>query len=381
MKQNKLLYFFIGVAVALTFAATEYDLQKGVDLTGRSSVTASSLNQLVDNAVVGTNKGMIIYQSTAPDTTNNTRYSRFLWLDSSTTPASLKVYDGSVWTNSAVTAGSITATSLADDAVTEAKILDGAVTALKINTGAVGSSQLGSGAVLLDRMGADSVDASKIVNGSITGADMLGRTINSTNIILATIAGEVIAGNTITSTNMAANSIYTTNIVDATITGTDVAGATLTYTNMATNAVAVTNISPATGGAGQVLGVNLAGNAVAWQAPWVTSVSFANATGTAGHTASAHGLGFTPRIYAAVLVAPAGGDRGWSADDEVRADAFGWVSGTTLMPAFSLYAESTNVGFTLSGVGSLLRMQHKTTVDDFGSAPSTNWTLKVYLSR
>lgn len=89
MKLNTIFATLL-LTTATMFAAKETDLTKGLDLTGRTNVTGSQLNQLVDAGILKEGKGGVIAGMTSPDVYNNKRYTNWLWLDTAMYPPILK---------------------------------------------------------------------------------------------------------------------------------------------------------------------------------------------------------------------------------------------------------------------------------------------------
>ena len=179
MKQNK--QFILGGLCGLSLllmGAAEYDLIKGIDMTGSTSVTATKLNQLVDNGTAAGGKGMLIYASSTPDIANNPRYSRFIWLNTNYDPPIPFAYktNGAYWTNitaiSSIAAGSVVEASIAANAVTTTKIADNAVTDAKITAGAITSTKYAAG----------SISNASIANLTIIGGNIATNTITVTNL-------------------------------------------------------------------------------------------------------------------------------------------------------------------------------------------------------
>ncbi len=200
----KKLFFLLATCSA--FGAENYnDLVKGVDFTGRSALSPTALNQLVDNARFNTNRGIVLMQPTQPDTVTNPRFTNFIWLDNSTAGLiQLKVYNGSTWTN--VYLGSIlTETNIADGAITTPKLASGAVSAEKILNGAVGSLQIaGSG-----------VTADKIAVGVVNRSHLSDNLISTAQITNSAVTGAKIADGTLTSEKITTvNAVAITNLSD-----------------------------------------------------------------------------------------------------------------------------------------------------------------------
>lgn len=224
---KKLLPFMFALLSFSARAAIQADLDKGIDLTGLTTVTASQLNQLVANATAATNKGMVIWQNSLPDTANNVRYKRFIWLDSSTVPPTLKIYNTntSAWVAQTLAANSVTSNNivdgnvitskLADASVTTVKIADNAVTDVKISAGAVTTSKIAASAVVSNSVAAlaigtlhiqtNAIVASHITAGVITGDKLAALTITNDRIALGTITSNQIAFGGITLTNISTN--------------------------------------------------------------------------------------------------------------------------------------------------------------------------------
>jgi hypothetical protein len=72
--------------------AAQYDIIAGLDISSLSSVTQAQLMQMINQAAPLSNIGSVIYGSTTPDVANNPRFARYVWLDTSTVPPTLKLY-------------------------------------------------------------------------------------------------------------------------------------------------------------------------------------------------------------------------------------------------------------------------------------------------
>jgi len=100
--------------------AQQNDIQAGFDLSSVNPVSQSQMMQALENLAPLANIGFIIIQATTPDVTNNPRFARYIWLDSSTTPYSPKAYDTGTlaWVALPLAAGAVIAASIANGAVT-----------------------------------------------------------------------------------------------------------------------------------------------------------------------------------------------------------------------------------------------------------------------
>lgn len=285
----KVLFALLLSAIVAT-AATEFDLRKGIDLTGRTNVTGSQLNQLVDAGLLSaTNKGGIIRRSGQggsywPDVTSNPRYTNFLWADSYTTPAQLKTYVpiGDGYTNwitiSAFTTlipGSITAGYLAADSVNTTNITDSAVTQAKINAGAVGSNQIAAAAINNSKIADLTIQTAKLGYGVVTSTNIAAGQLLPTHFTTGSVTSNSIATPAIATTNLfdgsvASNKIATgavnaSSILSATITSNQIAAAGINYANIDTNSsygmARAFALFDSTGTLLKGLGVNTAGMA------------------------------------------------------------------------------------------------------------------------
>lgn len=243
----------LGIAVVMCIAAAEYDLQKGVDLSAKTSVTASQLNQLVDNGTVAANKGMLIYSATTPDTTNNARYSRFIWLDTSFSPPVPKVYytNGAYWTNITAIA------TIADNSVTAGKLANNSVYATNLTASSVTASKIADGVI----------ESSKYANASISNTHIASLTIQSTNIANGQILSTNIGAAAILGYHLASGQISTANLTNGfLLQGTNIANGTITSANVAQAGVAPTNLA-ASPTALYIPRVNGATTAFEWTSP------------------------------------------------------------------------------------------------------------------
>lgn len=193
------------MAIPFLSYAAEYDLQKGIDLSTRTSVSGALLNQMVDLATPGTNKGFIIRSATPPDTATYPRYTNFAWID--TTINVIKAWNGSDWvatafgTNSvtgvAIAAGAVTAPKIASRTIAATNIAVSAITAAEIYPGTITKNEMGSASVGTDQLVAGAVNAAAITNGAVTSSKIAELNVNLTNM-----AANSVDGNKITNTSV-----------------------------------------------------------------------------------------------------------------------------------------------------------------------------------
>lgn len=213
------------------YGAVEYDLRKGIDLTGVSRVSGSQINQTVDAGTIADGKGLTIRGITKPDVTYNPRYTNFLWLDTSAgVPGTLRQYvccgdDTTNWTSTVAGVLSIESSQLANNSVVSNKLGTNSVFRWNIATNQVSRDQLIDGEVINAKLGSGAVGLNSIANNAVGNGQLTNDAVRSTNIVDGTIVSADIASETITSGN----------ILNATITGTDVATGTITTNNLAPN--------------------------------------------------------------------------------------------------------------------------------------------------
>jgi hypothetical protein len=374
--KKKLLFVFTSV-FAVTYAAliaADADLVKGYDFTGSSSVTAAKLNQLVDNAYPGTNRGMIIYTSGlyASNVTAEPKLARYIWLDSSSTPPVPKVWNtNGFWTN-------VTAI---------AAIADHSVTTSKIANGAVNSDKLASAAVIADRIAADAVTTAKILDGNVTGSKIATGTITTTNIADGTIASADIAPAAIVASLLAANSVGTSNLQSGfALQGTNIASGTITSNLIAASGLNYTNLSTFNGTARQQLRVNGAATAFEWFTPPFTNSYSQTAASTlptsgSGTLTFAHGLGVVPKLVRVVVVCnDIDSTTGYSTDEEIDLAHVSY-SGSIYKSPYFVYANSTNVCVMYNNaVMPLPGVVLKRDLSATATLTAAKWNIKVYAS-
>lgn len=228
-------------------------------MTGKTNVTASQLNQLVDNATVTTNRGLIIATNSAP----GTNFANYLWRDISVDPPVLRIYSATYgWTNLVLPTNVVTTASIENNSITGAKLALNTISNVNMKANSIASTniidlavieaKLAAGSVTETKLGSSSVTADKIANGVITGSKLVNGTITSNQIASGSIIsdmlvdGSVIVGkagqSAIVRTNLAADSVDSTNIVAGTIVGSDIANGTIEAANIKDNTITSSKI-------------------------------------------------------------------------------------------------------------------------------------------
>lgn len=224
MHNMKKLLSTILLLPALAFGAANYDITPGIDLSGVTSVTAAQLNQLVNRAVAATNKGFIVYGASTPDTANNVHQKRYLWLDSSSMPPAIKVYNTntSTWVPQPVTTGSISTNELAANAVISGKVAANAIWSTNIVNEEIAAEDIASGSIISRHLfQGDTVSNMHLATRSIEGGyggKLALATLTHTNIAAGTIQGFNLAAQTITSNYIAAGQVFEAHIAPTNIT-------------------------------------------------------------------------------------------------------------------------------------------------------------------
>lgn len=255
MKNKIILNLVLGLMTSLTSYCYD-DLEKGVDLSARTTVTGVLLNQLVDNATVRTNRGLVIATNNAPDVVRNPRLKNYLWLDTSIEPPVLKFYSETLgWITASLSPNSVSETNIANYAVTSVKLNDNSVTTRSISNNAVTVQKLMDAAVTTDKIldsavtrekiNDGAINGNKITNNVITASHIVGGTITSNQIAVAGIDGVNIASRTILSNNIATNTIAWYNIGQNEITTYNITNSAVVSSKIADGSINTNHLSPA----------------------------------------------------------------------------------------------------------------------------------------
>lgn len=323
-----------------TLAAPQM-ITKGLDLTGQSSVTASQINQMVDNAVVTNSYGLVIRTNGRPTTAAFAGHTNFLWYDISVNPPSLKGYiccgdNDTNWVAATVGAGAIGSANLANPAV---------------NLG-----QIFGSAIVTSNLANNAVTDVKISAGAINNSHLQSAIVSNANIALGTITGDRIATLTITDTNIAANTLTGGKFIDNTISPSKIAAGTPGYF-----------LAVATGGTTP--------SYVNFFARWETNGLTVPTTSDA--VTNAHNLGQVPSVIQVSLVCNSA-ELGYAVNDIVPVEGV-IISGTD-RPAFVVNANANNWYWVSSGA-SAFQVRTRTNPFAYFDITKGNWRLKANLYR
>lgn len=105
-------------------AVSEQDIIPGYDPTAQSSVTAAQLYQMVAEAGLNDDKGIIIISNDTPDTGTFPKFKKYLWIKPSENGKITRVWNEgtSSWEAQSLGAGAVGTAELANNAVTLAKL-------------------------------------------------------------------------------------------------------------------------------------------------------------------------------------------------------------------------------------------------------------------
>lgn len=354
---KRLLTLIASVACGvMAHGAAPQELVKGVDLTGITSPSAAQLNQLVDRAYPASGRGFVYVASAAPDTTNYTRFTNYLWLDISTLPGSLKSYATGSWVSASIGVGAVSSANLAADAVISGKIAANAVWTTNINDNAITSAKILAGAITDSKYAAGSITTGAISNSTVNSDIIIDGTIVTADIAASQITGALIANGSVSNIHLATGfQLYNTNLAAGSVTSSNIVANAIQTTNIAGSAVTRTNLS-----------FSLYTN----NTPAAVAIPAAGATATI-----AHGLAATPQIVRTVLRNTSTDDE-WDAGDEVEIWAFSDASAANVS-AFAVYVDATNVNIVRSSdAGGVYFMTKDGGVA--GTIDTSKWEIKAY---
>lgn len=249
-----ILGLVLSFSILTAKAAVEYDVVKSIDLTATNYVTASLLNQLVDTARIGTtNKGIVIRRSGGggtywPDTILNPRYTNFLWLDTITSPATLKQYVccGDVysnWVSTIVTPGSVTTSEILDYTITDADLGTNSVSDFALKASSVSGNKIADNGILAGKLSLASVILGNYAFGSIVGGNITNNTITETNLADSAVTRLKLAPNAIYANHLSNNIIQNQHLSNGIVFGTNIAANTITSNNIAANTITTNQLA------------------------------------------------------------------------------------------------------------------------------------------
>lgn len=188
--------------VSISLLAGETNIFKaGVNITGLTSVTATDLENLINNATLAKAKGMVISSNTAPPVSV---YSNWIWLNTSYEPPQINVYSpiAGIWSNmqSSVL---LTSNNIADGSITSSKIADYAVTGIRLADDSVVNRTIQAGAITKNKIPMGEIAGTNLnLNSLVIGGTNIGAgSISNAHLASGAISGDKITTGSITVTN------------------------------------------------------------------------------------------------------------------------------------------------------------------------------------
>tara|TARA_R110000796_G_scaffold100173_13_gene208769 strand:- start:3 stop:1082 length:1080 start_codon:yes stop_codon:yes gene_type:complete len=353
---KKFLIFTTTALVAGSLLAGEI-LNKGVDFTGITSLTPTKLNNIVDNAMPASHIGFVVVTNGLPSFALGPS-TNFVWLDSATSPYTLKTWDPSTtnWVAGTVSPLSITSGLIAPNAVISGKIAANAIWTTNINDNAITSDKIQAASVTTGKIGVDAIDDTLIADDAVV----------TDGILDAAVTTAKIAAGNITAALMATASVSSTNILDNTIGTADLQANIIVNTNLATDAVLSTNILD-----GTIVLADIAVGAVVQQFTSGTNFVMNGWTGTTNYV---HSLDGSPQSYKAVMVCGVAEDN-WPVGAEIDIMNVNDGNGTDV---FRLSADGTSVFVTKYNAGLQNMYIFDRSTGGSVAIVVANWYLKVY---
>ncbi len=335
----------------------QYDVEAGLDPTGLTQITAVQLLQMINQLFPLANIGGVTYQSTTPDVTNNPRFARYLWLDSTTDAPIAKVYDdvALTWIPFQVADGSITAVKLDDYAVS---VLNGTGDPkIAYQQNAVGDASKSNFVLRLDANGqyvevanltsliqATSINVNKLIGAAPSDGQVLqwSSSLGYSQFVTLTVGGLITVGSLTPDRFVPTTPGWVLRGTAGTGVPEWVSNNDTVSTLFPVNSIAPSKLYSAVPVAGNKLWNNGAGFAEytpCYKAPTSGGTTLPAADSV---LSVAHGLPATPTRLAVMLVCNLA-DNGYAAGDRMDASQVHLNTGGTLGPAFAVYADATNV--------------------------------------
>jgi len=359
-KLRNIVFSFVCLLAAYSlYAANDPDLSKGLDLTSRTTVTASQLNQLVDAGTLRTNRAALLLTNAAPNVVANPRYTNWIWLDQSSIPFVLKAWNANsnAWIAVSFGTNAITTAQIGDGQVTTVKIANGAVTTDKLGDNSVTEAKIVAGQVSASKMANNAITTLSITNGAVTTEKLAVNSVNTTNVVDGSITSNKIAAATITSDKFAPGAIGAASIEDNSITGIKIVTGAIGTTNIANSAVTTNKIS---------FGMWLSTNQT-------VAIPAAAATATLTHTFPAQ-----PQSVNVVLVCTSA-DLGYSVGDEIHILSAINNAGADDYPMITYSVTAAGITFTRgstsTATSNFINRKDTGVPDDI---VTTSWNIKYY---
>lgn len=335
----------------------------GLDPTGEASLTASELLQMIQLAAPTSNRGILYYNSSEPNLTDNPELVRCIWLDTTTVPPIPKVRNTSLnsWVVLPISAGAITAASqITDSIITLAKLAASEATGkgsyiLRANAAGDGFELVAVTSIFSD----NTLPIAKIVKG--TTGQLLRSTPSGVEWATINYATEINALTNTVNLNVLSTGGLTNKVLQTNGSGV-VSLVTATDIFNSAGGLPITNISPGTGNAGKYPKVNAAGTALEFAAiGGITTWTHAPVLLTVSSTLAveqAHSQGKVPFMWKVLLICETS-DLGYATGDQVELSSCGQDGDA--QNGITTYADTTKIYMRLDTSSNAPMLRHKTT--------------------
>lgn len=139
--------------------------------------------------------------------------------------------------------GAISSEKIAESAITETKISGGAITTGKLAANAVTAAKISAGAIGTDQLAANAVTAAKIKAGEIGTDQLAANAVTATKIKAGAIGTDQLAANAITAAKISAGAIGTDQLSANAVTAAKLSASAVTADKIASNAITSDKIS------------------------------------------------------------------------------------------------------------------------------------------
>ena len=234
-----------------------HDFVKGVDFSAYTGISPTLLNNLVDNATVATNRGMVIVQAATPDVATTAKFTNYLWLDINTAPPTIKAYNPAVtnWVSATIGANSVSSSHIIDGTIVTADLAANAIATANVNDNAITEPKIAANAVIESKLATSAVTTAKILDDTILLIDLASDSVNSAKIVDASIVAADLGASAVETAKIATNAVTSVKILDGTIVAVDLGAAS----------VELAKLDHSAGSSNQVL--TATGSAVTWSTP------------------------------------------------------------------------------------------------------------------
>lgn len=386
----------------------QYDFLAGYDPSGDAQISGALILQAINQIEPLANIGGIVYGDTAPDVVSNPRFSRYIWLDSTSDRPVMKLWDDVAlnWSASTIAAASIIATMLADYAVS---VLNGSgnpkiayrqnatADATKANNVLCldGSGQYVNVATVISLIAAGALNLNKLDISGITAGDLLYKNSSGALAGIAPASVFSIAAGSVALTSIQDQGVGTLNYLlriqldangrytPATVTNSDKDAASGLFPDNSIKTERLYSAGAANRDTIRFDGTNWVKKTPVYLAPTSGGTTLPDPV-NGGILTVAHGLGAVPRTIKALLVCNST-DVGYAVGDTVDASSVICLTeAAEQIVGLTLYADATTIGLVCcdgsaggGGTASRYRIMNKSTFIR-ATMDHTKWDVYFY---